>query len=108
MVFRVKHWSHICIEGYCTANWGYGHKHSKHIYKLDKIENVKDPLSWKKEPNPDYDPNAVPDEKPEYCTGHVGVACLRNGDGMCPHFNWCGVEKKVKKKFRKMIRKIYH
>ena len=50
---------------------------------------------------------AKPDEKPEYCKGHVCIECLRNGDGMCPHFNWCSVEKKVKKKFRKMIRKIY-
>jgi hypothetical protein len=105
--FRVNAWSHLIIEGYCMCNVDYDHKSSKHMYKLNKIKNSKDPLSWEKEPNPDYDPTVQPDERPAYCTGHICIECLRDREGMCPHFSWCGVEKKVKKKFRKMINKMY-
>jgi hypothetical protein len=108
-VFRVNSWSHICIEGICMCNVDYDTKSSKWVYKLKKIKKNK-PLKWEKEPNPKYDPNARPDEKPSHCKGYVCMECLDDGSdaGMCPHFAYCGIEKKVKKKFRKMIRKIYN
>jgi hypothetical protein len=57
-------------------------------------------------PNPDYDPSVKPDLKPVWCKGHVCMACL-NGGEMCKHLNYGTVEKKVRKRFRKLIRKIY-
>lgn len=114
MVFKVKGWSHIIIEGYCFINQSYEHKKSKYIYTIktggEDVEKwSKDqfnPKNWIKEPNPDYDPTVKPDKKPEYCTGHVSIACLRDGN-ICPHFNFCGIEDKLRKKFSELFKEYY-
>jgi hypothetical protein len=106
-VFRPDGWNHILIEGYCDINRNYHNKQSKWVYVWDTkgkdfMKNSKD----HRQPNPDYDPTAKPDEKPVYCKGYVCIACLNAGN-MCDHFNYCSVEKKLKKKFRKLIHKMY-
>ena len=54
-----------------------------------------------------HDPDAKPDKKPEWCEGHVCIACLRDKGVSCPHFAYSEAQKKINKKFRKMIRKHY-
>ena len=106
--FKVRGLSHILIEGYCTINQDYDHKSSKWTYSW-KTEDKDFLKNWKKHrhPNPDYDPDAKPDKKPEWCEGHVCIACLRDKGVSCPHFAYSEAQKKINKKFRKMIRKHY-
>jgi hypothetical protein len=114
MAFKVNGWSHLIIEGYCFINNDYRQKKSKYIYTIptngEDVEKwSKDkfnPKNWIKEPNPKYDPTAKPDKKPEYCKGRVSIACLRDGRA-CPHFNFCGIEDKLKKKFSEMFKEYY-
>ena len=102
--FKVRGWSHIIIEGFCCINQDYEHKHSKWVYGW---KGNKNPEDRGKKPNPDYDPDAKPDEKPDYCKGHVCDACIQENRTLCPHLAYCGVEKKLRKKFVKIVRKIY-
>ena len=114
MVFKVNEWTHLIIEGYCFINTDYEQKKGKYVYTIPtKGENVEkwgkdrfNPKNWIREPNPDYSPKVKPDKKPEYCEGHVGIACLRSGE-MCPHFNYSSIEKELKKKFSKMFKEYY-
>ena len=105
-VFKVDGWNHILVEGYCGVNLDYFSKCSKHVYGW---EGNKDPANRGERPNPDYDPNVKPNEKPPWCKGHVGKACLGSDvpGKMCPYLAYGSVEKKVKKKFKKMIHEIY-
>ena len=106
-VFRVDSWNHVLVEGFCMINVDYDSKSSKWISKLKKVKMNK-PLKWKKVPNPQYDPNVKPDEKPLHCKERVCIECLgHDGKGMCPYFAFSDVEKKIAKKFRKMTRNIY-
>jgi hypothetical protein len=102
-VYRVKKWSHILIEGFCRINQEYDHKHSKWTYGW---KGNKNPEDRGKLPNKDYDPTVKPDEKPEYCKGHICEACLHDGT-MCPNLLYGTVEKKLKKKFGKLVHKHY-
>jgi hypothetical protein len=105
-VFKVDGWNHILVEGYCCVNTDYFSKSSKYVYGWS---GNKDPAARGERPNPDYDPNAKPNEKPSWCKGHVCKACLESDVPvkMCPHLAYGSVGKIVKKKFRKMIHKIY-
>jgi hypothetical protein len=105
-VFKVEGWNHILVEGYCVVNADYFNKRPKYVYGWESNE---DPESRGKPPNPYYDPNIKTNEKPPWCNGHVGISCLESDvpHKMCPHLAYCGVEKKIKKKFQKMIHKMY-
>lgn len=103
MVFKVKTWNHILIEGFCMINVDHLAKSSKYIYGW---EGNKDPEARGKLPNPNYDPDSKPDEKPEYCKTYVCEACIQ-GSKLCEHLAWSGVEKKLKKKFKKLVKKEY-
>jgi hypothetical protein len=113
-VFEVNSWDHIIIEGYCFINNNYKTKKSKYIYTIktggEDVEKwSKDrfnPKNWVKEPNPDYDPTVKPDKKPDYCKGHVCIACLKGGE-TCQYFNFCGVEDEIKKKFSNLVKEYY-
>lgn len=85
------------------VNVDYLNKHSKWTYGW---KGNKNPEDRGKLPNKDYDPKAKPDKKPDYCTGHVCIKCLRSGI-MCPHLAFSGVEKKLKTKFVKIVKEMY-
>jgi hypothetical protein len=102
--FKVKTWNHILIEGFCMINTDYTLKSSKWTYGWKGND---DPAARGKRPNPQYDPTAVPDEKPEWCAGYVCPECLRDKGTMCEHLAYAPAEKKIQKKFKKMIRKMY-
>lgn len=103
-VFGVNKWNHILIEGFCRINSDYLNKHSKWVYGW---KGNKNPEDRGKKPNPDYDPDVKPDEKPEYCKEHVCINCIQ-ADRLCPHLAFCSVEKKLRKKFVKVVKKMYH
>jgi hypothetical protein len=102
-VFKVDTWNHICIEGFCMVNTDYFSRSSKWVYGW---KGNKDPKARGKLPNPHYDPNVKPNEKPDYCEGHVSIKCLRSGV-MCPHLAFSKVEDDLRKKFKKMVHKHF-
>lgn len=102
-VFKVDTWNHICIEGFCMVNTDYFSKSSKWVYGW---KGNKDPASRGKLPNPQYDPNVKPNEKPDYCAGYVSIKCLRSGV-MCPHLAFAEAEDEIIKRFKKMTKEYY-
>jgi hypothetical protein len=105
--FRVDTWNHILIEGYCTINHEYDRKHGKYVYVWDTSDpDFLENHEKHKQPNPDYDPTVIPNEKPEYCKGHIGIECLMDGN-KCPHFGFCLPQKKIRKKFKKLEQKEF-
>jgi hypothetical protein len=103
MVFKVKSWSHILIEGFCMINVDYEGKHSKWVYGWEGNE---DPTKRGKYPNPQYDKSAKPDKKPKYCKGHICPDCIQESK-LCPHLAYAPVEKELKDKFTTLVHEYF-
>jgi len=71
-------WSLICIDGYCLIDANYELVKDKMSMYYDLHLN---PIG--EEPNPHYDPNAVPEEPPVWCPGAPCFECLYKD---CKHF----------------------
>ena len=106
-IFKVSGWNHILIEGYCMVNMEYFRKCSKWLSTFDINKDIDD---WEKTPNPDYDPNIKPNEKPSWCSGHVGISCLESDKPhkACPYLAHCEVEDDLKERFQEAVREIYN
>ena len=57
----------------------YNSKHHPHIYRIKKSSLRKNgKTKFKKEDNPDYDPNAKRPSKPTFCKKKLCYECLAN------------------------------
>lgn len=76
-------WRHLILETFCGFGWKV---EPEFYYELDPDIQVGD--DWlehmKKVPNPKYDPNKKPEEKPEYCPG-PGEPCYICYEMDCPY-----------------------
>jgi hypothetical protein len=78
---HVQHWGILHVETYCTLNWNFSSKSGKWVYVMDDDHDFE---HMKKEPNPQYDPNAKPDRYPKKCTREINIGCIK-----CKHAAFC-------------------
>jgi hypothetical protein len=97
---EINHWTHICIEAFCSLFWEYKTKHSKHVYELVKKKGSfmkkNGRLRTKKVPNLDYEEGIQKPTPPEFCDKHLGFNCLAH---KCEFLAYSEARKKDLKKY---------
>jgi len=82
-------WSHFIFESFCSFHWD---DNSEFYYELNLDTDSDDWIDkGKKIPNPDYDPDKLPQKKPDFCSepGEMTMECWEKD---CPYLYMCPVD----------------